>query len=287
VTSLAALWRRCALARTRAARETILRVRRPGLRTLPGFLLLFVLAAGGPSAYAQASASIPRVKLSIVAVGTFQTTRAPQFRFAGTGFVVGDGTLVATNAHVLPAVLEPGADPEVLVAMLPTADPARPEARRLTALGSDPEHDLAVLKMAGAPLPALPLRDSTTVAEGDLLLFTGFPIGTVLGLFPATHRATVAAIAPVAIPAASGRQLDAKVLRRLREGTFPIFQLDATAYPGQSGSPLYDGASGEVVGIINMVLVKSTKESALSQPSGISYAIPSRLLADLLARVGR
>ena len=59
----------------------------------------------------------------------------------------------------------------------------------------------------------------------------------------------------------------------MREGTFPIFQLDATAYPGQSGSPLYDGASGEVVGIINMVLVKSTKESALSQPSGISYAI--------------
>jgi len=77
------------------------------------------------------------------------------------------------------------------------------------------------------------------------------------------------------------------VLRRLREGAFPMFQLDATAYPGQSGSPLYDGASGEVVGIINMVLVKSTKESALSQPSGISYAIPSRALIELLARVKR
>ena len=97
----------------------------------------------------------------------------------------------------------------------------------------------------------------------------------------------VAAIAPVAIPAATGQQLDAKVLRRLREGAFPVFQLDATAYPGQSGSPLYDGASGEVVGIINMVLVKSTRESALSQPSGISYAIPSRALIELLARVKR
>ena len=78
-----------------------------------------------------------------------------------------------------------------------------------------------------------------------------------------------------------------KQVRRLREGTFPVFQLDATAYPGQSGSPLYDGASGEVVGIINMVLVKSTRESALSQPSGISYAIPSRALIELLARVKR
>jgi hypothetical protein len=31
---------------------------------------------------------------------------------------------------------------------------------------------------------------------------------------------------------------------------------------------VYDPATGEVIGIINMVLVKSTKESALSQPSG-------------------
>jgi EpsI family protein len=64
--------------------------------------------AASQSAFEQASASIPRVKLSIDAVGTFQATRAPQFRFAGTGFVIGDGTIVATNAHVLPAVLEPG-----------------------------------------------------------------------------------------------------------------------------------------------------------------------------------
>jgi len=263
---------------------------RPGrglLRALAALALLAVLAVTGRAVMAQGAASIPRVKLSIVAIGTFQATRAPQFRFAGTGFVVGDGTMVATNAHVLPAVLEPGADPEVLVAMLPTADPARPEARRLATLATDAEHDLAVLRMSGSPLPALPLRDSATVAEGDSLLFTGFPIGTVLGLFPATHGALVAAIAPVAIPAATGQQLDAKVLRRLREGTFPVFQLDATAYPGQSGSPLYDGTSGEVVGIINMVLVKSTKESALSRPSGISYAIPSRLLIELLARVKR
>ena len=45
--------------------------------------------------------------------------------------------------------------------MLPTADPARPEVRRLATLATDAEHDLAVLKMSGAPLPALPLRDFT------------------------------------------------------------------------------------------------------------------------------
>lgn len=249
------------------------------------FAVMAALVPVGRAAAPEASSVIPRVKLSIVAVGTFQATRVPQFQFSGTGFVVGDGLTVATNAHVVSKVLEPGPDPEVLVAMLPTADTSRPEPRQLTRLASDPGHDLALLKMNGIPLPALKLRDSATVAEGDQLLFTGFPIGTVIGLFPATHRAFVAAIAPVAIPAQSSGQLDAAVIRRLREQAFPIFQLDATAYPGNSGSPLYDGATGDVVGILNMVLVKSTKESALSQPSGISYAIPSKFVIELLAHV--
>ena len=39
---------------------------------------------------------------------------------------------------------------------------------------------------------------------------------------------------------------------------------------------------GEVVGIINMVFVKESKESTLSKPSGISFAIPSQFLRDLL-----
>jgi S1-C subfamily serine protease len=61
-----------------------------------------------------------------------------------------------------------------------------------------------------------------------------------------------------------------------------VFQLDATAYPGNSGSPIYDPETGEVIGIVNMVLVKGTKEAALSSPTGITYAIPSRHLKALL-----
>jgi S1-C subfamily serine protease len=241
-----------------------------------------------PAALAQSpQATIERVKGSVVAIGTFQGTRVPQFRFLGTGFVVGDGTLAATNAHVLPATLEPGADPELLVALLPGSELSRVGVRKLVRLAVDAEHDLAVLRMDGPPMKPLALRDSAAVAEGDSLLFTGFPIGGVLGLFPATHRAMVAAIAPVVIPSVSGQKLDPKSVRRLRDAAFSVFQLDATAFPGNSGSPLYDPASGEVVGILNMVFVKATKESALTQPSGISYAIPSRFLIDLLAQSRR
>jgi S1-C subfamily serine protease len=69
----------------------------------------------------------------------------------------------------------------------------------------------------------------------------------------------------------------------VRSGVFPVLQLDATAYPGNSGSPLYEIETGRVVGIINMVFVKGTRESTLSQPSGITFAVPVRHLEELLA----
>ena len=64
------------------------------------------LAAAMAPCFGQDAATIERIKPSIVAVGTFEPTRNPQFSFAGTGFAVGDGSLIATNAHVLPKVLD-------------------------------------------------------------------------------------------------------------------------------------------------------------------------------------
>ncbi len=132
---------------------------------------------------------------------------------------------------------------------------------------------------------ALRLRDSDGVKEGQAILFTGFPIGAALGPYPATHRGMVSAITPIAIPQARSAELNPKVIRRLSSGSFPVFQLDATAYPGNSGSPVYDPESAEVIGIVNMVFVKGTKETALTQPSGITYAIPANHLRDLLQKV--
>ena len=66
-----------------------------------------------------------------------------------------------------------------------------------------------------------------------------------------------------------------------------MLQLDATAYPGNSGSPLYDPETGAVYGIVNMVFVKGTKENALSHPSGITYAIPANYIRGLVERAGK
>jgi S1-C subfamily serine protease len=238
-----------------------------------------VHAAGRPDVVA-------RVKQSIVAVGTYEAARSPQFQFLGTGFAVGDGSLVVTNAHVLPPALD--ATRKETVAVLSPAGKrnGREQAqwREARAVATDDNTDLALLKIDGPPLPALALKDSDTVREGEEVFMTGFPIGAVLGPYPATHRGLIAAITPIAIPQRRAADLDAPTLRRLGTGTFPVFQLDATAYPGNSGSPIYDPDTGEVVGIVNMVLVKGTKESVLKDPTGITYAIPARHVQALLGQ---
>ena len=228
--------------------------------------------------------TIARVKRAVVAVGTFQRGRAPPFQFRGTGFAVGDGTTVVTNAHVLPEMTDPSQMETlaILTATLAADGTGSGEVREAKQVAVDPGVDLALLKIGGAPLPSLKLRDSDTVREGQEVLMTGYPIGSVLGPFPATHRGMISAITPIAIPQGRAADLNPAAIRRLYSGTFPVFQLDATAYPGNSGSPIYDPATGEVFGIVNMVLVKGSKETALTQPSGITYAVPSRHLETLI-----
>ena len=83
-----------------------------------------------------------------------------------------------------------------------------PQPRDAELLAVDKEHDLALLRISGDPLPALKLGDSASVREGQMLAFTGFPIGMVLGFHPATHRGMVAAITPVALPGHHRKAVD-------------------------------------------------------------------------------
>ncbi|HXF76789.1 MAG TPA: S1C family serine protease [Methylomirabilota bacterium] len=107
----------------------------------------------------------------------------------------------------------------------------------------------------------------------------------VLGLNPATHRAIISAITPMVIPQLSGQLLDKKVVARLT-APYNVFQLDAAAYPGDSGSPLYHPDTGQVVGIINKVFVQETEETVIQKPSGISYAIPIIHANELSKKIG-
>ena len=222
--------------------------------------------------------TIDRVRPSVVAVGTHLPTRRPPAAFRGTGFAIDDGRLIVTNHHVLPESLDIARRERIAVF---SGRGKQAQVHIAEVLAKDPGHDLAILEIQGRALPALPLGSADGVREGEEVAFTGFPIGMVLGLYPVTHRGIVAALSPVVIPQLGSEKLTNEMIRSLRD-PYDVLQLDATAYPGNSGSPVYDQRSGAVIGVINSVFVKGTKESALQHPTGITYAIPVRFVKALL-----
>jgi serine protease Do len=232
---------------------------------------------------ADIASSIAKVKPSVVIVGTFKNTNSPRFGLRGTGFVVGHGNLVITNAHVLQQPTEK--DVEAALVIQIRVGQNELQMRPAAVVEVDKLHDLVLLHFEGPAAPALSVRDSGSVQEGQAIAFMGFPIGGALGFSPVTHRGMVSSIVAAALPTPSAQQLNEKTIRSLRSGgSFDIFQLDGTAYPGNSGGPLFDPDTGEVLGVVNMVFIKGTRESALTNPSGISYAIPSRFVQQLLER---
>ena len=246
--------------------------------------------AGGGHVGAASAADLPGLiaaaRPSVLPVGTFSATDSPRFGFRGTGFVVGDGTLVATNFHVLAPgadTSEPGTGPQMMVMLGRSGEQSI--GRRARVVATDRARDLALLRIEGPPLKPLELAEAGSAREGQDIALMGFPIGGTLGFAPVTHRGIVASITTAALPAATASNLDPRALLRLREGNFELLQLDATAYPGNSGGPVFDTATGRVIGLVNMVLVKAGRESALSAPTGISYAVPVAALRALMTDI--
>lgn len=251
-------------------------------------LFCLCLAVSGmllPARAADLVATVAAVKPSVVGIGTSLPTRSPAVIFFGTGWVTGDGYSIITNAHVVSNAIK--ADQKESLGIVIAGEGNAIAFRPATLVAVDPDHDLAHLRLAGGPpLPALKLGDSATLREGRDLAMTGFPLGMVLGLHHVTHRAMLSAITPIIIPSIGARQLDARAITQLAR-PFDIFQLDGTAYPGNSGSPVYDPADGVVYAVINMGFVKGFKEAAITNPSGISYAIPGRYVQALLQRTAQ
>ncbi|MDO8596763.1 MAG: trypsin-like peptidase domain-containing protein, partial [Sulfuricaulis sp.] len=140
----------------------------------------------------------------------------------GSGVVVSGNGYILTNNHVVEA-----AD-EIEIAL---ADTRRARAR---VVGTDPETDLAVLKIDLRNLPAITFAQSEQARVGDVVLAIGNPLGVgqtvTMGIVSALHR--------------SG----------LRINTFENFiQTDAAINQGNSGGALID-TSGNLVGINTAIL---------------------------------
>jgi len=153
----------------------------------------------------------------------------------GSGFIVSADGLILTNAHVVQNASE------VTVRL---TDKREFKAK---VVGSDPQTDVAVLKIEAANLPTVKLGDSEDVRVGEWVVAIGSPFG---------FENSVSA----GIVSAKGRALP--------DGTYvPFIQTDVAVNPGNSGGPLFN-LKGEVIGINSQIY------SRTGGYQGLSFAIP-------------
>lgn len=215
-------------------------------------------------------AAAQKASAAVVSIATATSARAnprandPWFRFffgdqpqqqqsgLGSGVIVSPTGYVLTNNHVVE-----GAD-EIEV----TLQDARKAKAKV--IGTDPETDLALLKIDLPNLPVIVLGNSDSLFVGDQVLAVGNPFG--LG-----H--TVSA----GIVSALGRN-------QLGINTFENFiQTDAAINPGNSGGALVD-VNGHLLGINTAIYSRS------GGSMGIGFAIPvstARLVMDGLVKDGQ
>jgi serine protease Do len=153
----------------------------------------------------------------------------------GSGFIVSADGLILTNAHVVQNASE------VTVKLIDKRE------FKAKVVGSDPQTDVAVLKIAAANLPTVKLGNPEEVRVGEWVVAIGSPFG---------FENSVTA----GIVSAKGRALP--------EGTYvPFIQTDVAVNPGNSGGPLFN-LKGEVIGINSQIY------SRTGGYQGLSFAIP-------------
>ncbi|MGH8731828.1 MAG: Do family serine endopeptidase [Burkholderiales bacterium] len=165
----------------------------------------------------------------------------------GSGVIVGPEGYILTNHHVIEA-----AD-EIELAL---ADGRKVPAR---IIGTDPETDLAVLKVDISDLPAVTFGNPQKLSVGDMVLAIGNPFG-------------VGQTVTMGIVSALGRS-------HLGISTFENFiQTDAAINPGNSGGALVDSA-GNLVGINSAIYSRS------GGSLGIGFAIPADLAKQVMQQI--
>lgn len=188
--------------------------------------------------YAQVNPGVVNVQVTI--------RRSVSGRGAGSGFIFDEQGHIITNNHVV-------AEADAVTVVY--HDGLEAEA---TVIGTDPDSDLAVIKVEQLPegTHPLPLGDSDLVVVGETVIAIGNPFGLgssmTAGIVSAVGRTIASGATPFSIPHA--------------------IQTDAAINPGNSGGPLLN-LRGEVIGVNAQIATSGAQANA-----GVGFAIPAKIV---------
>jgi serine protease Do len=260
--------------------QMLLRVPRTRDASLPRVLLLSLLLLAFPAvAHAQRPASTPPpqdllarmnesidaltrkvwpsvVQIQVTSYGAREESAGSasvvmgRQRSVGSGFVIDPEGYIMTNAHVVSGAqrVQVVLPADNVDGTLTTALSGKTYTINARIVGITTELDLALLKIDGMKLPALPLATYTQVRQGE----TVFAFGSPIGLRNSLTHGLISAVA---------RQVDP-------DSPQIFIQTDAPINPGNSGGPLVN-IRGEVVGVNTFILSQSGGNE------GLGFAIPS------------
>jgi serine protease Do len=172
---------------------------------------------------------------------------------SGSGFIISADGFILTNNHVVE-----GAE-QVTVRLLDRRE------FKAKVIGTDPNTDVAVLKIDASKLPPVALGTSDDARVGEWVLAVGNPLGENL-TFTVTSGIISAKGRSLALPNSSDRSIQ------------DFIQTDAAINPGNSGGPLVS-VRGQVIGV----------NSAIASPtgfySGYGFAIPINLARRVMDQI--
>lgn len=184
----------------------------------------------------------------------FQRQRQPRSfkqQGQGSGSIINDEGYILTNNHVV-------GDSDKITVVL--NDGREFEA---TVIGTDPDSDIAVIKIDGEDLPSLPMGDSDKIRIAETVIAIGNPFGlsntVTMGIISAKGRSNIGIV-----------------------DYENFIQTDAAINPGNSGGPLID-LEGKIVGVNTAIFSRNGGGN-----QGIGFAVPinmaSRIMTQLIEK---
>ncbi len=198
-----------------------------------------------------------RVNPGVVTIYTFAAPHPDTIPLGqGSGFVIDTEGHIVTNQHVVEGAEEIEVD-----------FPSGFKAWGIL-VGTDPDSDLAVLKVDAPPeeLFPIPLGDSDQVMVGEFVVAIGNPFGL-------SGSMTVGVVSAIGRVLQSERQAPGG-------GSFSagdLIQTDAAINPGNSGGPLLN-LRGEVIGVNRAITTESFTVSGSASNSGVGFAVPVNIV---------